>query len=250
MCGRASSMSRKRDISPPGTPSQPSTKRVKLSSAAAEPVFERLEVTADMNSEDIIRISRRRRGDNRPIVNHRSDDTFAILGVREQAHIMLDKILRHSDNPTFTCIARLVSDTEKAAPSISTPAVACGVTQGVLHNGIGETMAVPAPELNGPVISRHSLDAALKKWSAWGKPDIKLRLLVDEMEDLEPQARFVELLVIRKYAAKNSEMFVLCFDPMFSLGPDDLTFPWDRLKPSNMVGGPDRSYESFLQEIK
>ncbi|KAK2028824.1 hypothetical protein LX32DRAFT_693710 [Colletotrichum zoysiae] len=191
-------MSEERERPPPSTPSQPAAKRARLSSAAAEPVFGRLEVTADINSEDIIRISSKRLGDNRPVVDHISDDTFAALGPREQAHAMLDKILRHSDRPTFTCIARLASDTDKAAQLIPTPAVTWGVTHGVLQNGIGETKAVLAPEFDGSVLSRRTLDAALEKWSAWGKPDIKLKLLVDEMEVLEPHARSVELLVIQQ----------------------------------------------------
>ncbi|EFQ28771.1 uncharacterized protein GLRG_03915 [Colletotrichum graminicola M1.001] len=250
-----------------------------------------------MNSEDIIRISSKRLGDNRPVIDHLSDDTFAILGPREQAHVMLDKILRHSDKPTFTCIARLVPDTEKAVTPISTAGVAQGVTPGVLHHGIGETKVVPAPDLDGSVLSRRSLDAALEKWSTGGKPDIKLKFLVDEMERLEPQARSVELLVIQRLAAKNPRMTVFDFNSMFStaqrycynqiekqgktqvgkdticfnllvhfwlmsidpslgpgvslrLGPDNITFPWHKLRPSNMAGGPDPSYENFLQERK
>ncbi|KAK2013971.1 hypothetical protein LZ32DRAFT_657572 [Colletotrichum eremochloae] len=292
-------MDENRERSPPVTLSQPSTKRARLSSAAVEPVFGRLKVIADPNSEHIIQISSRRLGDNRPIIDHISDDTFAVLGPREQAHVVLDKILRHSDKPTFTCIARLVSDTEQAVPINSTPAVALGVPHGDLHDGIGETRAVPAPELDGSVLSRRSLDAALEKWSVWGRPDIELKLLVDEMKTLEPQARSVELLVIQQYAANNPEMTVLHFNSMFwtgqrycynwvakqgktqigkdairfdllvhfwsmSVNPNlrpvdslrllhgssDLPFPWNKLRPSNMAGGPDRSYESFLQDRK
>ncbi|KAK1597988.1 uncharacterized protein LY79DRAFT_324930 [Colletotrichum navitas] len=294
MCGGAFTMGAEREKSPSDSPSQPSSKRARLSSAAVEPVFGRLEVTADINSEDIIRISSKRLGDKRPIIDHLSDDTFAIIGPREQAHVMLDKILRHSDNPTFTCIARLVPGTEKASTPISTVAVSPGVTHEVLHHGIGETKAVPAPELEGSVISRRSLDAALEKWSTWGNPDVKLKFLVDEMERLEPQARSVELLVIQRLAAKHPRMTVsdfnsklltrqracynliaklgktqvgkdtICFNllthfwsmsnnpslsPGVSLRPGP-TFPWNKLRPSDMAGGPDPSYENFLQERK
>ncbi|KAK2065395.1 hypothetical protein LY76DRAFT_670483 [Colletotrichum caudatum] len=203
----------------------------------------------DIESEDIIRISSKRLGDNRPVIDHISDDTFTLLGPREQAHAMLDKIIRHT------------------------------------------------PEFDGSVLSRRSLDAALEKWSAWGKPDIKLKLLVGEMEALEPRARSVELLVIQQWTAKNPGMTVSLSISMLSTGqryyynqiakqgkmqagkdtirynllvhfwsmsinpslsprvslrsgPDDTTFPWNKMRPSNMESGPDPSYKSFLQWLK
>ncbi|KAK1980047.1 hypothetical protein LZ30DRAFT_771766 [Colletotrichum cereale] len=289
MCGCASTTGGERENPPPVTPSQPSAKRARLSSAAVEPVFGRLEVTADFNSDDIIHISSKRLGETRSVVDHISDDTFAIRGPRD-------------NKATFTCVARFVADTEKAVPAVSTPPVARSMTHGLLRNDVGEAKTVPAPELDGPVLSRGSLDTTLEKWSAWGRPNMKLKLLIDEMTSIEPQARSVELLVTQEFADKNPEMSVVGFDSMLSterrrcydwfaekgktqigkditrfkllvflwavsgnskirtlweslgefyyvdVDPDDSTFPWNKLKPSETAGGHDLLYESFLQK--
>ncbi|KZL68961.1 hypothetical protein CI238_09522 [Colletotrichum incanum] len=274
MSGDAYATGVKREPSPSATFSQSCNKRARLSSAADKPIFGRLEIAADTNCKNIIQVNSKHVGENKSIIDHLSDDTFALCGPREQAHAMLDKILDHSNKATFTCIARLVSDTEKAAEPKPSPAGA--------HN---ETEVLPATEPDGSVLTRHSLRAALDKWLAWGSPSIKLELLVDEMASLEPQGRSVELLVIQGYAAKNPETSVVSFVSLYckwqrkyfdrlakqgktqvgkdtvrfvllvrvwglSGNPDLSAFPWNKLRPGDMAGGPSPSYESFLQKRK
>ncbi|GKT89798.1 hypothetical protein CT0861_03592 [Colletotrichum tofieldiae] len=256
-----------------------------MSSAADKPIFGRLEIAADISSENVIQVSSKNPGENKSIIDHLADDTFALCGPREQAHVMLDKVLGYSDKTTFTCIARLVSDTEKAVEPTPAPAVAQKKTVGGPYNGIDETEALPATEPDGSVLTRRSLRAALGKWTAWGKPPIKLKLLVDELASLEPQGRSVELLVTQGYAAKHPETSVadfvslLCkwqrkyFDRLAKQGTTQIgkdiarfvvlarlwalsgnlelsAFPWNKLRPSDMAGGPSPAYESFLRQRK
>ncbi|GKT40037.1 uncharacterized protein ColSpa_00218 [Colletotrichum spaethianum] len=135
-----------------------------------KPVFGRLEVFADTNAEGIVRIDKKRRDRSKPVIHYLSDDTFALCGSREQAHAMLSKILSYSDKAMFTCVARLVTDAEKAVESTPRPALTQHEIHDSLHNDTSKTKSLPTSKLDGTVLSRRSLDAALKKWSDWGNP--------------------------------------------------------------------------------
>ncbi|KAL2875360.1 hypothetical protein SGCOL_009402 [Colletotrichum sp. CLE4] len=105
--------------------SQPSAKRVKLSSPASDnikPVFGRLDVAFNTDdSGDITANINNTRRLGKPVIDHISDDTFAFHGSRQQAHAMIDRILDYSENVIITGIVSLRPDTSEVAPQFKTP---------------------------------------------------------------------------------------------------------------------------------
>ncbi|KAK1633689.1 hypothetical protein BDP81DRAFT_473834 [Colletotrichum phormii] len=90
----------KRDRSRTNSPRD--TKRARQSSTPAKPVFGRLQVTAD--TDGISQVTSHRPG--QAVVDLIADDVFALHGPREQAHEMLDKIMKHSNGSVFTAVYR------------------------------------------------------------------------------------------------------------------------------------------------
>ncbi|KXH60377.1 hypothetical protein CSAL01_05758 [Colletotrichum salicis] len=78
------------------------TKRARQSSPPAKPVFGRLQVTAD--TDGISQVTSHRPG--QAVVDLIADDVFALHGPREQAHEILDKIMKHSNGSIFTAVSR------------------------------------------------------------------------------------------------------------------------------------------------
>ncbi|KXH60928.1 hypothetical protein CNYM01_10996 [Colletotrichum nymphaeae SA-01] len=80
-------------------------KRARQSSPPAEPVFGRLQVTAD--ADGISQVTNKR--PDQAVVDFIADDVFASYGPREQAYKMLDKMMEHGNGSVFTCVVRFVS---------------------------------------------------------------------------------------------------------------------------------------------
>ncbi|KAK1638243.1 hypothetical protein BDP81DRAFT_392859 [Colletotrichum phormii] len=105
--------------------SQPSAKRVRLSSPASDnikPVFGHLDVAlnTDDSGDITVNISNTRRL-GKPVIDHISDETFAFHGSRQQVHAMIDRILDYSGNAIITGIVSLRPDTSEVAPQFKTP---------------------------------------------------------------------------------------------------------------------------------
>ncbi|KAI3555142.1 hypothetical protein CABS01_08244 [Colletotrichum abscissum] len=79
-------------------------KRARQSSPPAEPVFGRLQVTAD--ADGISQVTKKR--PDQVVVDSIADDAFASYGSREQAYKMLDKMMEHGNGEVFTCVVRFV----------------------------------------------------------------------------------------------------------------------------------------------
>ncbi|KAK1481560.1 hypothetical protein CCUS01_16019 [Colletotrichum cuscutae] len=79
-------------------------KRARQSTPPAEPVFGRLQVSAD--ADGISQVTNKR--PDQVVVDSIADDAFASYGSREQAFKMLDKMMEHGNGEVFTCVVRFV----------------------------------------------------------------------------------------------------------------------------------------------